>query len=405
MVKLTRAFFLVAVCSLCLVLFSQIAWAQKVTKRDDFANGASVFKKVSSSVVVVRGISNSTQMEGSGVAYNHGFNERSKPNLTWVVTNAHVVAGSDNVKVEVAGKTYPAELQYSDSEIDIALLIVRDVVLPITKVAGADVVAIGDRVFAIGSPLGLNNSITDGIVSGLRNFNGVKLIQTSAAISKGNSGGGLFDGNGNLIGITTFKIKDGENLNFAIDAKYLQIVGEALFAAELIDASHKGLMSSALVKWMLKKASPDGDTMYLYVKRVEDEAMNIKDWNDSMDYIIKKFDVIVQQYLAENGSVNKGSSPSQAPSAFNNTVYRLVCPLYVNHNGKFIADQIVTIDQDNSLVDGKPAIYDETTIIFRSKDKDLIYTLNRYSATLTVSSKSSPNFASGKCSKLGERKF
>lgn len=403
MAKLTRVFFLVAACSLCLVLFSQIAWAQKVTKRDDFANGAAVFKKVSSSVVVVRGISKSTQMEGSGVAYEHGFNEHSKPNLTWVVTNAHVVAGSDTIRIEVAGKTYPAELQYADSEIDIALLIVRDIVLPITKVIGTDVVAVGDRVFAIGSPLGLNNSITDGIVSGLRNFNGVKLIQTSAAISKGNSGGGLFDGNGSLIGITTFKIKDGENLNFAIDAKYVQIVGESCFAADLITTSHKDLMSSALVKWILKKTSSDGDPMYLYVKRVMDEAMKIKDVNDSMTYIGKKFDAIVQQYLAENDSVNKGSSPSQPPSTFNNTVYRLVCPLYATHNGKFIAERIVTIDQDNLLVDGQSANYNETTIVFQSDN--LTYTLNRYSATLMVSSKRFPNMASGKCAKLGERKF
>ncbi len=403
MAKLARAFFLVSVCSLCFVLFSQIALAQKVTTRDGLANGAAVFKKVSSSVVVVRGISKSTQIEGSGVAYKHGSNVQRKPSLTWVVTNAHVVIGSDTIKVEMAGKTYPAELEYADTEIDIALLIVPDFVLPVTEVTGADVVTVGDRVFAIGSPLGLNNSMTDGIVSGLRNFNGVKLIQTSAAISKGNSGGGLFDGNGMLIGITTFKIKDGENLNFAIDAKYVQIVEEAWFAACIIDAYHKDLRSSALIKWLLKKTSPDGDMMYLYVKRVFDEHLKIKDWNDSIDYIEKKLYVIVQQYLAENGSVSKRSSPSQPPSTFNNTVYRLICPLYANDNGKFIAERIVTIDQNNSLVDGQPANYTETAIVFQSND--LTFTLNRYSATLTVSSKRFPNMASGKCSKLGERKF
>ena len=67
--------------------------------------------------------------------------------------------------------------------------------------------------------LGLESTLGEGIVSGLRNRQGVRYVQTSAPISPGSSGGGLFDERGNLLGITSFKIEDAENLNFAIAAE------------------------------------------------------------------------------------------------------------------------------------------------------------------------------------------
>lgn len=81
---------------------------------------------------------------------------------------------------------------------------------------------IGDRVYAIGSPGGLTNSLSEGLISGLRQSGNVKLIQTTAAISPGSSGGGLFNRAGQLIGITTFKLARGENLNFAVDIAHVR---------------------------------------------------------------------------------------------------------------------------------------------------------------------------------------
>jgi S1-C subfamily serine protease len=77
-------------------------------------------------------------------------------------------------------------------------------------------VEIGEEVAAIGSPKGLSNTLSRGIVAGLRTKNGQALVQTDAALSTGSSGGGLFDQYGNLVGITTFAIEDGNQLNFAI---------------------------------------------------------------------------------------------------------------------------------------------------------------------------------------------
>lgn len=82
--------------------------------------------------------------------------------------------------------------------------------------------AVGDKVFAIGSPIGMKNSLSEGIVSGLREHKGITVIQTTAPISPGSSGGGLFDAQGNLVGITTFKLIKGENLNFAVDIRHAE---------------------------------------------------------------------------------------------------------------------------------------------------------------------------------------
>jgi len=80
-------------------------------------------------------------------------------------------------------------------------------------------VKVGERVFTIGAPQGLELTLAEGIVSSKRTVDAGRLFQTSAPISSGSSGGGLFDSHGHLIGITTFMLKESQNLNFAIAAE------------------------------------------------------------------------------------------------------------------------------------------------------------------------------------------
>jgi hypothetical protein len=100
------------------------------------------------------------------------------------------------------------------------------------EIAAPDSVHIGETVFAIGSPRGMELTISNGIVSGFREMKGVRLVQTTAPFSPGSSGGGLFDDQGRLIGITTFIAKDSQNLNFAVSAQYIPSAGVS--AAELL---------------------------------------------------------------------------------------------------------------------------------------------------------------------------
>ncbi len=116
-----------------------------------------------------------------------------------------------------------------DPQKDLALIKVAGARFPVAELRdGEDDTPIGERVYAIGAPKGLELTMSEGIVSGKRNSpGGYRLIQTSAALSSGSSGGGLFDDAGRLVGITTSKIDDGENLNFAIPITYVRDIAVA----------------------------------------------------------------------------------------------------------------------------------------------------------------------------------
>ncbi|MEN3339902.1 MAG: serine protease Do [Acidobacteriota bacterium] len=143
-----------------------------------------------------------------------------------VITNAHVVRGSDTVTLKRAGG-YSRVARVSDmaDQIDLAIL---DVDLPdldqiVLPLAGASDVHIGAEVVAIGSPLGLANTVTRGIVSGMREVDGVRMIQTDAAINPGNSGGPLLDRYGRVLGVNTMKLvtRGVDSLAFAVSIDYV----------------------------------------------------------------------------------------------------------------------------------------------------------------------------------------
>lgn len=105
----------------------------------------------------------------------------------------------------------------ADFEKDICIVEINDQLPNFqTNFRSIDGLNIGEQVFAIGNPSGLSKSLSTGVISGIRKLNGIKIIQTNAEISGGSSGGGLFDQMGNLIGITSFGLRDAEGLNFAI---------------------------------------------------------------------------------------------------------------------------------------------------------------------------------------------
>ena len=148
----------------------------------------------------------------------------------YVITNCHVVDGADTIKVVTySGETYEAELVGSDSNYDVAVLKIDATGLPAVTVGDSDTLKVGEEVIAIGNPLGeLTFTMTNGIVSALNrevntDGNPQNMIQTNAAINSGNSGGPLFDMDGNVIGVTTAKYSGStstgttiEGLGFAI---------------------------------------------------------------------------------------------------------------------------------------------------------------------------------------------
>jgi S1-C subfamily serine protease len=140
------------------------------------------------------------------------------------MTNYHVIRGARTLTVHVPGKeTFSVDsvLGYNIENDVAALQLSAGNSPPALYTEEADVAKVGDRVVAIGAPLGLESTVSEGIVSALRNTNGTHIIQTTAPISPGSSGGPLLNEFGRVIGLTTATIRNGENLNFVVSSVHI----------------------------------------------------------------------------------------------------------------------------------------------------------------------------------------
>lgn len=162
----------------------------------------------------------------------------------YIVTNAHVVAGGESVRVIFRDNRWlEASLVGFEPQEDLAVLKVQSGELTPAEFGDSDLLEVGDPVAALGDPLGYRATLTDGIVSALNREVQVddftmNLIQTSAALNFGNSGGALLNQYGQVVGITTIKIAtdDGstEALGFAIPSQRVKFVVDRLIAGEEI---------------------------------------------------------------------------------------------------------------------------------------------------------------------------
>jgi S1-C subfamily serine protease len=150
-----------------------------------------------------------------------------------VLTNCHVLAKAKRVSVRQEKVSHDAKLQYADVERDLCQLTTTGLGAPAVPIGDSDKMAVGQHVFALGNPKGLELTLSDGLVSALRRDDKGRLvlIQTTAPISQGSSGGGLFDENGKLIGITSLLAREGQNLNFAFPINWLAELPERSAAA------------------------------------------------------------------------------------------------------------------------------------------------------------------------------
>src|SRR2546421_12681921 len=208
---------------LCLLVFAQIANAQDRSNPDsnralNIAGQQSTLpelvRRVKPSVVSVL----TYDLKGEPLISGTGFFVRAGE----VVTNMHVIKGAHRVEIHTLdgkGRTYPvAGALAIDDEADLALLKVdlpadRSRALPMTTALPDE----GEQVFVIGNPLRLEGSVSDGIVSAVREVPDLgRIIQVTAPVSHGNSGSPLFNMRGEVIGIVTVKVTNGQNINLAL---------------------------------------------------------------------------------------------------------------------------------------------------------------------------------------------
>jgi serine protease Do len=172
-----------------------------------------LFRKINKSVWMV--VSETT---GSRSEINNGsFGSAVAVSQRLLLTNCHVVRNSHSIELVQGRSKIVTRVLAADEHTDRCVLTVEmDLNDFVYGFRDFKDLKVGEKVYTIGAPSGLERTLGDGIISGLRTDKSTRYIQTTAPISPGSSGGGLFDRSGNLIGITTFLVKEAQNLNFAI---------------------------------------------------------------------------------------------------------------------------------------------------------------------------------------------
>src|SRR5262245_52835595 len=175
-------------------------------------NAQEIFRIVAPSVYFIVGGTTREASIGSAVAVA----------ADTALTNCHVIENQTLILVLDEATTEPlkARVSNADQSSDRCFLKIDGGSLnPIAAVRRFKDLSVGERVYTIGNPSGLSKTLGEGLISGLRERNDIRYVQTTAQISEGSSGGALVDSKGALVGITTFLLKDAQNLNFAIAAE------------------------------------------------------------------------------------------------------------------------------------------------------------------------------------------
>jgi hypothetical protein len=241
-----------------------------------------ITRKIAPAVVLVQGVTD----EGK-IALGSGFIVASDGKIA---TNLHVIRNFRSGGVQLAsGEKFDSfSVLAFDERKDLAVIKIAGFDLPAVPLGNSNSVQVGEPVLTMGSPLGLQGSVTAGIVSSLRDDpfgGGFQMIQTDASVNSGNSGGPLVNQKAEAVGIIRYKIGGAENLNFAVPINYLRGMLEAPLTAISLDGLRAKLATKtdvfqpdaalpthwlSLVSGTRKIVRRDGD--HLYVEAVLSDA-------------------------------------------------------------------------------------------------------------------------------------
>jgi S1-C subfamily serine protease len=217
-------------------------------------SAADLFKQMSPSVVRIISLGSKGEplSQGSGFILTRDL----------IATNYHVVKGSSGLSVLLDGNATIQVLGIAalDPDGDVALVKVAGAVPPALKLA-ENLPRVGTRSYAIGNPLGLTNTLSEGLISGLRKESpSLTFLQTTTPISPGSSGGPLINEEGNVLGVTTLCFLDGQNLNFAVESARIR---------RLLD-SYRGAVTQVMKQnWVPTRGQRDEASWWLSKAREE----------------------------------------------------------------------------------------------------------------------------------------
>lgn len=221
----------------------------------------------------------------NGIPLSQGtgfFIEKNK-----LITNFHVIENSRAIKVKLIDSEKflrKSEVKLSSEKYDLAIIETEKIKSHLSLDTISEP-AIGSKIFTIGNPRGLTGTISEGIISAKRK-NDYDLIQITAPISPGNSGGPLINEKGNVIGISTFTLKNSQNLNFAIPLKYISNCKKHIYVKE-----------TKRNKITEKKGAI---TISKFTKRWLKEVEHISFKNNTNDYIKHLTGVIIYKDMQDN---------------------------------------------------------------------------------------------------------
>src|SRR5580658_5679664 len=200
---------------------------------------AQIAKRVSPSVVVIQGKTDSGDVLGSGFIVSKDGK---------IVTNLHVIRDMKMATIQTAtGEIFDSvSVLATDDRRDLAILKVAGFNLPIIDLGDSDGLAVGEPVVIVGSPRGLEGTVTAGILSSVRDSgDGYKVLQTDAAVNPGNSGGPLVNSRGEAIGVVSFILRSSQGLNFAVPINYLRGLLNSLHQPMSFDQMRHSLSDTA----------------------------------------------------------------------------------------------------------------------------------------------------------------
>ena len=190
-----------------------------------------------------------------------------------VLTNAHVVSGADRVTVTLKdGREFEGVVKGTDEVTDLAVVKIdpRGVDLPVASLGESSNVQVGDWAIAVGNPVGLNNTVTLGIISTLTRSSAqvgipdkrIDFLQTDAAINPGNSGGPLLNERGEVIGINTAIRPDANGIGFAIPIDKVKSITDTLAAGQQVPHPYIGVQMRTLTPELAQRSNQDPNSPF-----------------------------------------------------------------------------------------------------------------------------------------------
>lgn len=243
-----------------------------------------------------------------------------------ILTNAHVVDGADKVTVLLKdGRSFEGKVQGADEVTDLAVVKINGKDLPIAPLGDSSQIQVGDWAIAVGNPLGLDNTVTLGIVSTLHRSSAavgipdkrLDFIQTDAAINPGNSGGPLLNGQGEVIGINTAIRADAMGIGFAIPINQAKTISAQLVAEGKVQHPYLGIRMATLTPELAAENNQDPNSAFLIPEVTGVLVVQVLPNTAAQKSGIRRGDVVIEvngqpitsaeqlQLIVENGGVNQ----------------------------------------------------------------------------------------------------